>query len=143
MKGSELNRWLERMKCLAVRLRTGTTVRTRGAGHRVSIERARLYETTIEISGHGNQLIIAPGARLWGAAIKLRGTNLRCTIGEQCRLRHVRYTIEDHASRLVIGAESSGTGCSIVVGEGGLVQVGRDCMMSSGADVETPTATPS
>ncbi|ACB76546.1 acyltransferase [Opitutus terrae] len=132
---SAVRDWLRRAKCLAVRLRTGTRVKVRGQGNRVEISRAMLHGVTIEISGRGNELTIGPGARLWGAAIKLRGNNLRCVIGAYCKLRHVRYTVEDDGSRLLVGNESSGTGCSVVVCEGGLVQVGRDCMMSADADV--------
>lgn len=96
---------------------------------------ALLYGVTIDIDGRGNRLTIGRNTRIWGASIKLRGENLHCVIGEECRLREVRYVVEDRGSRLIVKDGSSGTGCTILAGEGGRVEVGRDCMMSVAADV--------
>jgi acetyltransferase-like isoleucine patch superfamily enzyme len=114
---------------------SGTRIRVGGHGHRLNIDEARLFGAKIEISGENNQLSVGANTRMWGAVIKLHGRNLRCVIGEHCRLRNVEITLEDTNSRLVIKSSTSGTGCHLLSGEGGLVEVGEDCMMSVNADV--------
>jgi carbonic anhydrase/acetyltransferase-like protein (isoleucine patch superfamily) len=96
---------------------------------------ASLYGARIELIGTGNTLKIGPGTRMWGATIQLRGDNLQCYIGRDCRLRQTVMVIEDEGSRIEVGDESSGTACTLLSCEGGLVQIGRDCMMSVGSDI--------
>jgi carbonic anhydrase/acetyltransferase-like protein (isoleucine patch superfamily) len=124
-----------RLKAFWIRLRSGTRIRTAGPGHRVDVSEAFLYGVRIDIGGRGNQLAIGRNTRMWGATIKMRGENLRCSIGPGCRLRETRFVIEDRSSRLIIKAESSGTGCTLLAGEGGTVEIGRDCMMSANSDI--------
>ncbi len=124
-----------RLRARLIRFWTGTTVRVRGHGHRVSIDGARLFSVTIEITGRRNELTIHPDARLWGANIKLMGDDVSCTIGDHCRLRGASLIVEDNASRLVIKRCTSGTGCRILAGEGRAVEIGEDCMISVGADI--------
>lgn len=124
-----------RLRSRWIRWKTGTKIRCTGRGHRVEVDGALLFGVKIDISGEGNQLSIGPNARLWNSTIYLRGTNLRCVIGNDCKLRHVVMTVEDEGSRLVIRQKSSGTGCNLLSCEGSLVQIGEDCMMSSGADI--------
>lgn len=126
---------LTRLRARLIRFRSGTRVRVRGTGHRLAIDGARLFGVTIEIEGAGNELTIDPTARLWGGTIRLTGENGRCVIGDHCKLRGVSLIVEDKASRLVIKRQTSGTGCRILAGEGGLVEIGEDCMMSVGADI--------
>jgi carbonic anhydrase/acetyltransferase-like protein (isoleucine patch superfamily) len=96
---------------------------------------ALLYGARIELIGTGNTLTIGAGSRLWGSTIQLRGDNLRCHIGRNCRLRQTVMVIEDQGSRIDVGDESSGTACTLLACEGGLVQIGRDCMMSVASDI--------
>jgi acetyltransferase-like isoleucine patch superfamily enzyme len=135
MNSAPQTAWLTRLRSRCIRVLSGTRVRVRGRGHRVDIDEARLFGAKIEISGENNELSVGPNSRLWGAVIKLHGQNLRCVIGEHCRLRNVEITLEDANSRLVIKSSTSGTGCRLLSGEGGLVEVGEDCMMSVNADV--------
>jgi acetyltransferase-like isoleucine patch superfamily enzyme len=107
----------------------------RGEGHRVELADALLHGVAIDISGRGNRLVIGRNTRMWGASIKIRGRNLQCIIGDSCRLRETRFVVEDDSSRLIVKSESSGTGCTLLAGEGGTVEIGRDCMMSVAADI--------
>lgn len=127
--------WISRLRSRAIRVLSRTHVRVRGTGHRLEIDDARLFGAKIEISGAQNQLVIGPNTRMWGAVIKLHGRNLRCEIGEHCRLRNVEITLEDVGSRVVIKSSTSGTGCRLLSGEGRLVEIGEDCMMSVNADI--------
>lgn len=124
-----------RLRSRWIRWKSGTRIHCRGTGHTVDVSKALLFGVTIEISGKGNELTIGRNTRIWGATIHLRGENLRCTIANDCKLRHVVLVVEDNGSRLSIGQLTSGTGCTLLAGEGGVVQIGEDCMMSAGADI--------
>lgn len=126
---------VNRLRARWVRWKSGTKVRCSGEGHQVNIEDALLFGVRVEISGSGNELTIGKDTRIWGATIQLRGENLRCVIENDCKLRHVVLVVEDTGSRLVVRQSTSGTGCTIIACEGGLVQIGRDCMMSAGSDI--------
>lgn len=135
MNSSQRSSWVSRLRSRMIRVLSRTRVRVKGHGHRVEIDDARLFGAKIEISGDRNQLIIGSHTRLWGAVIKLHGRNLRCEIGEHCRLRNVEITLEDVGSRIVIKSSTSGTGCRLLSGEGRLIEIGEDCMMSVNADL--------
>lgn len=135
MNTRQRSSWISRLRSHGIRLLSRTRVHVKGSGHRVEIDSARLFGSKIEITGENNRLVIGPNTRMWDSVIKLHGRNLHCEIGEHCRLRNVEITLEDVGSRLVIKSSTSGTGCRLLSGEGRLVEIGEDCMMSVHADI--------
>ncbi len=113
----------------------GTRLHVRGPGHRIDRHRAHLDTTVIEINGSNCRLVIGPGAHLWGCSIKLMGNGAELHIGSGCQLRDVRLVAEDDGSRLVVGEGTSMTGPTLVCQEGGLLQLGRDCMVAQNAEL--------
>ncbi|HWA87438.1 MAG TPA: hypothetical protein VG710_14515, partial [Opitutus sp.] len=135
MKPGPLRGMLHRVRARWVRWRSGTRIRCRGSGHRVDAADALLSGVTIEIEGTGNRLVIGAQTRMWGGSIKIHGRNLLCEVAGYCQLRNTELTVEDEGSRLILLGSVSGTGCRLLAGEGGLVHIGNDCMMSVDADV--------
>ena len=113
----------------------GTRYRVRGPGHQITTRNARLDHTTIEIAGRNCRLSLGTGAYLRNCSIKLEGDGAELHVGDNCRLRNARLVSEDNGSRLVIGHKTSMTGPTLVSEEGGLVQLGRDCMIAQHAEV--------
>lgn len=113
----------------------GTRLHVRGSGHRIDRHRARLHTTEIEINGSNCRLVLGPGAHLWGCSIKLKGHGAELHIGANCQLRDVRLVAEDDGSRLFVGAGTSMTGPTLVCQEGGLLQLGGDCMVAQNAEL--------
>lgn len=124
-----------RLSARWIRFRTGSRIVCKGLNHRLEFGDAILRGVQIEIEGRGNQLVIGAETRMWAGKVKLHGENLRCEIGDHCQLRGVELTVEDKGSRIVIHDSTSGTRCRLLAGEGGLVQIGIDCMMSVNADI--------
>ncbi|MBK8475420.1 MAG: hypothetical protein IPL39_03695 [Opitutaceae bacterium] len=113
----------------------GTRLHVRGRGHRIDRHQARLHTTEIEINGTNCRLVIGPGAHLWGCSIKLMGNGAELHIGAGCQLRDARLVAEDDGSRLLVGASTSMTGPTLVCQEGGLLQLGSDCMVAQHAEL--------
>jgi acetyltransferase-like isoleucine patch superfamily enzyme len=108
---------------------------TRGRGHVVRRHNSVLRRTTVEILGSRCRLTVGPGARLWDCSITLVGEGAELFIGADCRLRHVRLSVEDLGSRLVIGGKTSITGATLVSQEGRRLQLGKDCMVAQHAEL--------
>lgn len=106
-----------------------------GPGHEVRSANARLRGTRIEFYGRDGVVELGRDVRLFDCSIILRGTAPRLVIGDGTRLRNVRIVVEDRGSRLIIGPSTSMTGAVLQAKEGGLVQLGSDCMLGSGVEV--------
>ena len=113
----------------------GTRYRVYGPGHRIVCHNARIEHTDVEITGKNCRLSIGPGARLWHCSIKLMGDGAELHIGSGCRLRRARLVAEDDGTRLRIGDQTTMTGPTLVAQEGGLLQLGRDCMVAQNAEL--------
>jgi acetyltransferase-like isoleucine patch superfamily enzyme len=113
----------------------GTRCRRTGQGHRIAFHNARLFDTSIEISGRDCELVISPGARLWGCTLKVAGNGARLHIGADCRLRHTTIIVEDDASRLLIGDQTTMIGPTLLSQEGRLIQVGYDCLIAKDTEL--------
>lgn len=113
----------------------GSRIVRSGPGHRVSSGNARMRGTRIEFHGRDGVVELGRDVRLFDCTIILRGTAPRLVIGADTRLRGVRIVVEDRGSRLIIGPSTSMTGAVLQSKEGGLVQIGADCMVGSGAEV--------
>jgi acetyltransferase-like isoleucine patch superfamily enzyme len=113
----------------------GSRIIRSGPDHRVQGANARLRGTRIEFYGSGGRVELGRDVRLFDCIITLRGTAPRLVIGAETRLRGVRIVVEDRGSRLLIGPATSMTGAVLQAKEGGLVEIGTDCMLGSGVEV--------
>lgn len=106
-----------------------------GAGHSIQCANARMPDTRIECIGSNASVEVGKDARLLDCTIFLRGTSPRLVIGDRVILRSVRIVVEDRDSRLYIGAGTSMSGAILQAKEGGLVEIGADCMVGHGTEV--------
>ena len=113
----------------------GTRIRRNGIGHRFESGNSRMRGCTIEFYGRDGLIELGADVRLFDCTIVLRGTAPHLIIGPGTRLRQVRIVVEDNGSRLEIGPATSMTGASLQAMEGGVVKIGRDCMVGTGADI--------
>lgn len=127
--------WLRRARARYIFISTGSHSRVQGVGHHFNYHDSLLHHCTIEIFGSQNSVEILPGARLWDVTIRLVGENLRCRIGEQCRLHGGHYILEDKGSQLEIGHSSTVYSPMCVVNEGGSIRIGNDSMIAYGTDL--------
>lgn len=113
----------------------GSRIHRTGPGHQLRSVNARLRGTRIEFYGRDAVIELGCDVRLFDCTIILRGTNPHLVIGADTRLRGVRIVVEDRGSRLRIGPSTSMTGAVLQAKEGGLVEIGADCMIGSGVEV--------
>jgi len=113
----------------------GARTRRSGPGHRLVSDNARLRGTFIEFEGRDGRVELGRDVRLFDCTITVRGAAPRLVIGAGTRLRNVRIVVEDEGSRLLIGPSTSMTGALLQAKEGGLVQIGTDCMVGGGVEV--------
>ena len=113
----------------------GSRVNVRGKGSRVERAQARLIRTQVNVTGVNSRVILEPGCRLWDCAITVVGDDCEVIVGRDCRLRIAQLVVEDRGSRLHLGAETSMTGAALLAQEGGLVRLGRDCMIGKETNI--------
>ncbi len=93
---------------------------------------ACMKKTTIKVSGHGNQLIIAKGAAITNCEIRLSGRNNKIFIGENVRFRSGKIYLKDTENQTIsIGADTTVEGAYLLVDEAASIHIGKDCMLST------------
>lgn len=112
-----------------------TRVIRTGQGHTLVASNARMRGTRIEFYGTSGTIELGQDVRLYDCTIIMRGTAPRLVIDAETRLQGVRIVVEDQGSRLQIGSKTTMTGAVLQAKEGGLVKLGSDCMVGSGAEV--------
>lgn len=113
----------------------GTRIRRTGPGHRLHAGNARMRGTTVEFYGREGIVELADNVRLFNCKIMLRGTGPKLVIGNGVRLNGVSIVVEDRHSRLEIDESTTMTGARLQCMEGGLVRIGRDCMIGTSVDI--------
>lgn len=109
--------------------------RVRGHCNQIQTAGAFLRDVRIEVTGDGNEIVIAPLARLQALCIRVTGNRHRVSVGEEVCMKAGSLILEDHSGCLEIGAETTIEQAEIAVTEGGRVALGRDCMLAFGIDI--------
>jgi carbonic anhydrase/acetyltransferase-like protein (isoleucine patch superfamily) len=113
----------------------GTRIIRCGSGHRIETPNARMRGTRIEFYGQNGLIELGRDVRLFDCTIIMRGTAPRLSIAATTRLQGVRIVVEDQGSRLLIGRGTTMTGATLQVMEGGLIELGADCMVGNLVEV--------
>lgn len=112
----------------------------KGKSNKIKIEKsALLYNCYFDIIGNGNEIQIGAQSRFNNVTFFIRGNNNKIQIA-----RNVRFTdggslwIEDFNGEVNIDQDSSFEDVHIAVTEpGSRINIGEDCMFSSGIDLRT------
>ncbi|MCY1358750.1 Polysialic acid O-acetyltransferase [compost metagenome] len=100
--------------------------------------RRRMKKTTIKLAGSNNYLKVGEGALLTNCEIRLDGRDNRIEIGPGVRFRagkiYLRNTCGQH---IRIGADTTVEGAYLLVDEAASIDIGRDCMLSTGILIRT------
>lgn len=113
----------------------GARIIRSGPGHQFEGSNARLRNTKIEFYGRDAKVELGNNVRLFNCSILMRGKATKLVIGAETRLRQVHIVVEDDGSRLTMGRYCSMTGARLQVMEGGLIEIGRGCMLGNGVEV--------
>lgn len=94
---------------------------------------SRLKKTRIKIRGKNNRLIVGEGADITNCEIRLSGRGNVIEIGSNVRFKRGKiYLLETTGQHIRIGADTTVEGAYLLVDEAASIEIGRDCMLSSG-----------
>lgn len=94
-----------------------------------------LKHTKILINGNNNSVIINPKNRMTNCVIHISGNNCLIKIDDHCILKDLELWIEDDGSKIRIGNRTTIEGGHIAATEGEEINIGNDCMFSSGIQI--------
>ena len=111
-------------------------------GNRLSFTCAKLDRNQICFQGRENEVVIEPGAQLYGCVIRIMGNHNRIVIGRDTYLMYTELWISKDGNAITVGAKSMISGkkeypSHIAALEGTSVTVGEDCIMSSAVEIRT------
>ena len=88
--------------------------------------------------GDNGSVCIDEGTRLRNVTFHLCGTNAKVHIGSYCVINNAEFWIEDNACEIIVGDNTYIGGAHLAAtGINKKIQVGKDCMFSSGIVVRT------
>lgn len=95
--------------------------------------RGVLLNSSIRLSGRGNQVVINEGVMLKNMRIQVSGQNNRLIIHKDVKFYNgTLITLENEGNVLEIGERSDFQGCSLIIREfDTTVTIGKDCMFSA------------
>ena len=111
-----------------------------GGGNILKIEGTFVDHTKIDVKGVGNVILIdsAGLSKLSRCRIQIRGNNNKIHIGNDVRLYHCIFHIEDDNNLIDIGDHSTVAGkTEFAAIEGTEIIIGKDCMFSSNITFRT------
>lgn len=104
----------------------------------IAADSTLLKKCVLNGMGQGNIISIGELSRLTGCTFYVRGNDNVIQIGRHCKLKDVTFWIEGDGNALTIGEQTTAEGSTeIACIEGCTVEVGADCMLSSGITVRT------
>lgn len=111
-----------------------------GEGNSLKLKGIFVDHTKIDVKGVGNVILIDSDglSKLSGCRILIRGNNNKVHIGNDVRLYHCIFHIEDDNNLIDIGDHSTVAGkTEFAVIEGTEIKIGKDCMFSSNITFRT------
>ena len=94
-----------------------------------------LKNTKIRIDGNNNSVIINSKNRLTNCVLHISGNNCSIEIDDHCILKNLELWVEDDGSKIKIGNRTTIEGGHIAATEGKEINIGNDCMFSSGIQI--------
>lgn len=110
-------------------------VKRSGTNQSIKLNCARLRSSRIEILGDGVFLDFGENVRLFDCQILVRGQGTKLVLGDGVCLRRTVIVVDHERSRMTIGSGTTMTGAVVQSKEGGLVQIGEDCMVGGGTEI--------
>jgi acetyltransferase-like isoleucine patch superfamily enzyme len=110
----------------------GTVTSMKGRNNHMSAGEAYLLKCHISVEGNNNTISIGKGSALNRIDIKLRGDNIRLTLGDYVLMGpKSSIGLVDHHSTVEIGSHSTFVSVYMVASDGGNVRIGEDAMFSA------------
>jgi acetyltransferase-like isoleucine patch superfamily enzyme len=94
-----------------------------------------MKRTKFKIKGSNINIKCGQATKLVNCILYVQGNNIDIIIGKKCSLRNLEIWIEDDNGRFTIGDNTTIEGGHIAVTEGGVVEIGDDCMFSSNIQI--------
>jgi len=110
-------------------------VSVRGHDNVLETEKAVLRRVRIHVRGSGNQILIAPQARVSNVVISMEGSGHRLEIGGDVGIHAGEFRFFDDGCTIEIGERTTIYDAAFGATEAGSITVGDDCLLSKGIDV--------
>lgn len=108
----------------------------KGDGNKIVQELTLNKNFSIYINGDNNTISTKDKSRFLNTEVKMRGNGHKLIIGENCIIGNTVFWFEDSDCSITIGDGTSIEGAHIAVTEpNSSIQIGKDCMLSSGIDI--------
>lgn len=91
--------------------------------------------TSFELHGNGIEILLSPMSRLRNCKIFIKGDNCKLTIGNKALIQNTVLYIEDDNSQIIIGDNFSMYGGHIAAIEGKMIEIGNECLFSTGIEI--------
>ena len=113
-----------------------TTIKIRGKENSIQTSGAILKKCSITIEGNRNSINFALGAHLEGVKIVVKEDNTHLHIAKSVFVGHGSVLwLQGQGSKLIIRESSSLEKVGIASGDGELVEIGKDCLISYDVDI--------
>lgn len=110
----------------------------RGKTNSIELGACFLHRSKIKIEGKGNRIVLEDFTQLRNTTIYIHGNNNVIHLSERCYMNEADFYIEDNNGQIIIGKHTSVDGkTQFAVIEGKSINIGNDCMFSSGINVRT------
>ena len=98
----------------------------------------KMKRVTIKLGGHSNRLVFGEGAEINDCEIRLDGDSNLIEIGPRVRIKSGKiYLRHTHGQHIRIGADTTVEGAYMLSDEAASIDIGQDCMFSTGILIRT------
>jgi len=99
------------------------------------------YDLNIKINGSNNKIIIGNSANLKKVTFEIEGNDNLIRIGDKCRILNGKIATHRNA-KIVLGNETSIREALLLAKDGKQIEIGQDCMFSTGIKLRTTDSHP-
>lgn len=115
----------------------GVRLKNKGINNKVYFQGAYILKTKIEIVGSNNSIKIGNLSDLRNCSILIIGNGHDISIGEKCQINNTNISFTQTSGKIKIGDKTTIGGAKIYSGEGKIIELGDDCMLSSNIEIRT------